>query len=55
MTGIRFEFLSLLCLNDNEIESVEGVSRMMMPNIVKLSLGNLYLIKDKIRSIESAP
>ena len=52
---INFEFLSSLSLNENEIESVEGVERMIMPNIVRLSLGNFKFMKDKIKSTEFAP
>ena len=54
MADIKFEFLTLLSLNQNEIESVESLSTMMMPNLVKLSFGTFGLMKSKTKLLESA-
>ena len=50
ISNIKFPFLVDLCLLRNSIESVETLSRMLMPKLAKINLGEGIMMKARTAS-----
>ena len=53
ISNIKFPFLVDLCLLRNSIESVEALSRMLMPKLAKINLGEGIMMKARTASAAS--